>query len=171
MFLGISNFLEEICSLSHSIFFLYFFASIRPKIRQDWLWIPSLNLIKVLQSSQEKLINYSQSWYKEIPLDYGYLVTEIKGDEWLNKVCPRACREEMDSHWHGEQLEELPVRSLEKKFSSEIVISFLQRSFTYRLSDMSERGRQVLSWSDRGGYPGCILLQSSFFFLFFPHPI
>ena len=44
-------------------------------------------------------------------------------------------QEEMDSQWHGEQLEELPVRSLEKKFSSKIVISFLQRSFTYRLSD------------------------------------
>lgn len=103
-------------------------------IRQDWLWISSLNLIKALQSSQERLINYWQAGYEEIPLDCGYLVTELKAEEWLNKACPRTCRKEMDSHYCRGSGRRTSYQDLED-FSSEIMMSFPQRSFGFRWSD------------------------------------
>ena len=102
-------------------------------------------------------------------------VSEIKGGEWLNEVCPRACGEGMGSHWHGEQLEELPVRSLGKKFSSETVMSFLQRSFTYRFSDAClsgvDRFSPEVTGEDIQAVSYCndrLRVPLSFFF---PHPI
>ena len=54
--LGISNFLEEICSLSHSIVFLYFFAMITEEV---FFISPSYSLKISIQMQSKSTIRFA----------------------------------------------------------------------------------------------------------------
>ena len=98
--LGISNFLEEISSFSHSIFSLYFLQALDLKLDKIDSGYHHLTLSKLFRALKRSwLIIHSYDIRKSHWIMV--LVTELKGEEWLNEVCPRACREGMGSHWHG----------------------------------------------------------------------
>ena len=63
--LGISNFLEEISSLSHSIVFLYFFALIIEEAFLIWAWQPTLVLLPGESHGQRILVGYRPWGRKE----------------------------------------------------------------------------------------------------------
>ena len=61
--LGISNFLEEISSLSHSIVFLYFFALIP---EEGFLISPCYSLELCIQIGISFLFSFAQEWTENI---------------------------------------------------------------------------------------------------------
>ena len=63
--LGISNFLEEVSSLSHSIVFLYFFALITEKGFLIWAWQPTPVFLPGESHGQRILVGYSPWGCKE----------------------------------------------------------------------------------------------------------